>query len=100
MYITNGNVCLGLTVRDVLTTETDWTCIIVFDRSPVAHDLILPSVCDWRAYPRRFLGRVGRTPLSQSLTRRRFKMPSRKGVKNHLYSTSLYKCKYIERHVK
>ena len=39
---------------------------------------------------RRFLGRVGRTPLSPSLTRWRFQMPSRKGVKNRLYSTSLY----------
>ena len=36
--------------------------ITVFGRSPVAHDLILPSVCARRAYPRRFLGRVGRTP--------------------------------------
>src|SRR3990170_5643348 len=62
MYITNGNVCLGLTVWDVLTTGTDWACIIVFDSSPVAHDLILPSMCARRAYPRRLLGRVGRTP--------------------------------------
>ena len=36
--------------------------ISVFERSPVTHDLILPSVCARRAYPRRFLGRVGRTP--------------------------------------
>ena len=28
----------------------------------VAHDLIFSCVCDRRAYPRRFLGRVGRTP--------------------------------------
>ena len=41
-------------------------CISVFERSPVAHDLILPSVCARRAYPRRFLGRVGRTPVYRS----------------------------------
>ena len=55
----------------VLTTGNDFACIIVFStivhitvfaHSPVAHDLILPSVCARRAYPRRFLGRVGRTP--------------------------------------
>ena len=37
-------------------------CITVFERSPVAQDLILPSVCAKRAYPRWFFGRVGRTP--------------------------------------
>ena len=57
---------------DVLTTGNDFACIIVFfsttvritvfDRTPVAHNLILPSVCARRAYPWRFLGRVGRTP--------------------------------------
>ena len=57
---------------DVLTTVNDLACIIVFfsttvcisvfDCSPVAHDLILPSMCATRAHPRRFLGRVGRTP--------------------------------------
>ena len=36
--------------------------VTVFDCSSEAHDLILPSVCARRAYPRRFLGRVGRTP--------------------------------------
>ena len=36
--------------------------ITVFARSPVAHNLILPSVCAKRAYSWRFLGRVGRTP--------------------------------------
>ena len=55
--------------------------ITVFDRPLVAHDLILLSVCARRAYPRRFLGRVGRTFLSPTLTWRRFQMPSRKGVK-------------------
>ena len=36
--------------------------ISIFERSPVAHDLIWPSVCAGRAYPRWFLGRVGSTP--------------------------------------
>ena len=49
-----------------------------------------PSLGPTRAYPRRFLGRVGRTPLSPTLTWRWFQMPSRKGVKNRLYSTNTY----------
>ena len=36
--------------------------VTVFGHSLVAHDLILPSVCARRAYIRRFLCRVGRTP--------------------------------------
>ena len=40
--------------------------ISIFARSPVAHDLILPSVCARRAYPQRFLGRVGRTPIAHT----------------------------------
>ena len=66
--------CVG-----VLTTGNDFTCIIVFfsttvrisvfECSPVAHDLILSSVCARKAYPQRFLARVGRTPLLQSLSR-------------------------------
>ena len=69
---TNRNIEGGLTLWDVLTTGNDFACIIVFfsitvritvfERSPIAHDLILPIVCARRAYPRRFLGRVGRTP--------------------------------------
>ena len=57
---------------DVLATGNNFAYIIVFfsstvrisvfERSLVAHDLILPSVCARRAYPRWFLGRVGRTP--------------------------------------
>ena len=68
----NGNVSRGLTVWDELTTGNDFACIIVFfsttiritvfARWPVALDLILPSMCARRAYPRRFLGRVQRTP--------------------------------------
>ena len=97
---TNKVICLGLTVWDVLTTGNDFACIIVFfstivcitvfERSPIAHDLILPTMCARRAYPRRFLGRVGRTPLSPTLTWRRFQMPSRKGVLNRLFRSSLY----------
>ena len=52
-------------------------------------------LCGQRAYPRWFLGRVGRNPLSHTLTRQRFKTPSRKGGKNHLYSTSLDQCHNI-----
>ena len=57
---------------DVLATGNNFAYVIVFfsstirisvfERSLVAHDLILPSVCARRAYPQRFLGRVGRTP--------------------------------------
>ena len=69
---TNRNVSRGLTLWDALMTENDFACIIVFfcttvrisifECSPVTHDLILPSMCARRAYPRRFLGHVGRTP--------------------------------------
>ena len=97
---TNGNVFLGFAVWDVLTTGNDFAYkilffgttvhITIFGCSPVAHELILPSVCARRAYPRRFLGRVRKTPLSPSLTRRRFQMPSRKGVKNRLFRTDAH----------
>ena len=65
-------------------------CISIFECSPVAHDLILPSVCARRAYPQQFLGRVGRTPLLPTLTWQRFQMPSRKGVKNRLFRTDAH----------
>ena len=81
----------GTDVWDVLATGNNFEYIIVFfsstiritvfKRSSVTQDLILPSVCARRAYPRRFLGRVGRTPLLPTLTWRRFQRPSRKGVK-------------------
>ena len=54
-------------------------------------------ICIEDPYPRRFLGRVGRTPLSQSLTWRRFQMPPRKGVKNLLFSTDAYQCVVTKR---
>ena len=74
---------LGFTVWDVHTYGNDWVSM----PRPIAHG---PGLCPRRAYPRRFLGRVGRTPLSHTLTWRRFQMPSWKGVKNRLYSTLLY----------
>jgi len=49
---------------------------------------------------RRFLGRVGRTPVSPTLTWRHFQMPSQKGVKNRLYSSDAYQCKDSTHHVK
>ena len=69
-----GTDCVGCTY------DRKWFClyncifsttvrITVFGRSSIANDLILPSVCARRAYPRRFLGHVGRTPLSPTLTR-------------------------------
>ena len=39
-----------------------------------------------------FLGRVGRTPLLLSLTRRRFQMSSRKGIKIRLFRTNTPQC--------
>ena len=89
-----GTDCVGCTCdrkqfRCIIVFFSSTVRISVIERSWVAHELILPSVCARRAYPRRFLGLVGRTPLSPSLTRRRFQMSSRKGVKNHLYSTCI-----------
>ena len=95
---TNENVFLGFTVWDVHTYGNVFSRITVWDvhtygngwvsmPRPIAHG---PSLGPRRAYPRRFLGRVGRTPLSPTLSWRRFQMPSRKGVKNRLYSTDAY----------
>ena len=62
-----GTDCVGCTCdrkqfRRIIVFFSSTIRISVFERSPVAHDLILPNVCARRAYPRRFLGRVGRTP--------------------------------------
>ena len=58
---TNGNVFLRFTVWDVHTYGNDWVSM----PCPIVHG---PSLCPRRAYPRRFLGRVGRTPYrTQSL---------------------------------
>ena len=74
MGCTYERKCLAGTdcVWDVLAIGNNFACLIVFfsstvrisvfERSPVAHDVILPSVHARRPYPRRFLGRVERTP--------------------------------------
>ena len=62
-----GTDCVGCTCnrkqfRRIIVFFSSTVRISVFERSPVAHKLILPNVCARRAYPRMFLGRVGRTP--------------------------------------
>ena len=62
-----GTDCVGCTcVRKqfchIIVFFSSIVRISVFERLPVAHDLILLSVCAKRAYPRRFLDRVGRSP--------------------------------------
>ena len=52
---TNGNVFLGFTVCDVHMNGNDWVSMPCL----IAHN---PSLGPRRVYPRRFLGRVGRTP--------------------------------------
>ena len=52
---TNGNDFLGFIVWDVHTNGNNWVSM----PRQIAHELIL---CARRAYPRRLLGRVGRTP--------------------------------------
>jgi hypothetical protein len=54
--------------------------------------LIMQNVCIPTPYRIWFLGRVGWTPLSHTLTRWRFKTLSPKGVKNLLYRTSMHQC--------
>ena len=96
-----GTDCVGCTCdrkqfRRIIVFFSSIVHISVFERSPVAHDLILPSVCARRACPRRLLGHVGRTPLSPTLTWRRFQMPSRKGVKNRLFRTDAHQCSGVD----
>jgi len=79
---------LGFTMWDVHTYGNDWVSM----PRPIAHG---PSLGPTRAYPRRFLGRVGRTPLSPTLTWRWFQMSSWKGVLNRLFRTSLYQCWWL-----
>ena len=63
-----GTDCVGCTYDRKWFRLYNWiflsstVCITVFACSPVAHDLILPSMCARRAYPRRFVGRVERAP--------------------------------------
>ena len=51
----NGNVFLGFTMWDVHTYGNDWVSM----PRPIAQELIW---CSRGAYPRQFLGHVGRTP--------------------------------------
>ena len=87
-----GCTCDRKECRRIIVFFSSTVCISIFERSPVAHDLILSSVCARRAYPRWFLGRVGTTAPTPTLTWRRFQMPSRKGLKNHLFRTDAYQC--------
>ena len=57
-----GSTCDRKQFRRIIVFFSSTVRISVFERSPVAHDLILSSVCARRAYPRWFLGHVGRTP--------------------------------------
>ena len=68
----------------------------------ILETIIRTTICIEAPYPRRFLGRVGRTPLSPTLTWRRFQMPSRKGVKNRLFRIDAHQCtviKWLENHL-
>ena len=58
------------------------------------HDMLLPLHDSMPSFMnfRRFLGRVGRTPLSPTLTWRWFQIPSRKGVLNRLFRTDAHQC--------
>ena len=54
-----GTDCVGCTCdrkqfRRIIVFFSSTVRISVFERSPVAHDLILPNVCAGRAYPQRF----------------------------------------------
>ena len=74
-----GTDCVGCTCdrkqfRRIIVFFSSIVRISLFECPPVTHDLILPNVCARRAYPRRFLGRVGRTTLSATLTWRRSQM--------------------------
>ena len=102
---TNRNVFLGFTVWDVHTYGNDFwdspcgmyipTEMIGFRCLARSHtSSFCPSLCARRAYPLLFLGCVGRIPLSPTLTWRRFRMPSRKGVKNRLFRTDAYQCRH------
>ena len=83
---TNGNVFLGFTVWDVHTNENNWVSM----PRQIAHELILPQPMCQEGLSPTVSGSCGKDPLSPTLTWRRFQMRSRKGVKNHLYSTDAY----------
>ena len=63
-----------ITVWDVHTYGNDW----VWMPRPIAHG---PSLCPWRANPRRFLDRVGRTPYRPHSLDDGSKCRRRKGLK-------------------
>ena len=88
----NGNVFLGATVWDVHTNINDWVSM----PCPIAQFILPQPMCQEGLSPT-VSGSCGKDPPSPTLTWRRFQMPSRKGVKNHLYSTSLYQCRSPER---
>ena len=95
---TNGDVFLGFTVWDVHTYGNDFLrlpCGMYIPTEMVefrclARSHMAPAWVPGEPIPDDFLGRVGRIPLSPTLTWRRFQMSSRKGVKNHLFSTDAY----------
>ena len=74
MYIPSGMISGIHRVGCTYLRKDDWVSM----PCPIAHG---PNLGPRRAYPRRFLGHVGSTPLSPTLTWRRFQMPSRKGLK-------------------
>ena len=73
---TYGNDFLGFTVWDVHTYGNDFLGFTMWDVHTYGNDWVLmprpiadgPSLGPRRAYPRRFLGHVGRTHLSPTLT--------------------------------
>ena len=83
---TNENVFLGSTVWDVHTNGNN----LVLMPRPIAHKLILPQLVCQEGLSPTVSGSCGKDLLSPTLTWRRFQMPSRKGVKNRLYSTNTY----------
>ena len=85
-----GCTCDRKQFRRIIVFFSSTIRISVFECSLDAHDLILLNVCARRAYPRQFLGCVGRTPLSPTLTWQLFQMLSRKGVLNRLFRNDVH----------
>ena len=80
---TNGNVFLGFTMWDVHTYGNDWVSMPrPIGPQPGSQEGLSPTI----------YGSCGKDTLSHTLTWRRFQMPSRKGVLNRLFRTSLYQC--------
>ena len=57
-----GCTCDRKQFRPIIVFFSSTVRISIFERSPVAHDLILPNVCARRAYPRWFSGSCGKDP--------------------------------------